>query len=72
MLTTTTGKNRQGAQGKLDKASKATLENAFGKVSEEDIIKRILKEGQYQLANVSHKNHIFYLSRIYMYSGSIN
>jgi len=40
--------HKQGAQGVLDSASKATLEDAFGTSNVDDAIKAILREGQLQ------------------------
>lgn len=39
---------RQGAQGKLDRASKASLENEFGTSKDEDVVKQILEKGDLQ------------------------
>ncbi|EXJ92674.1 hypothetical protein A1O3_01226 [Capronia epimyces CBS 606.96] len=40
--------HKHGAQGQLDSASKASLENEFGTHNEDEIIKKILEEGQPQ------------------------
>jgi len=40
--------HKHGAQGQLDGASKATLENEFGTKSEEDAIIQILEKGDVQ------------------------
>jgi len=40
--------HKHGAQGVLDKASKAVLDAAFGTSNEDDIIKIILQDGQVQ------------------------
>jgi len=40
--------HKQGAQGQLDSASKATLENEFGTSNEDEIIKTILEKGNMQ------------------------
>ena len=45
--------HKHGAQGTLDTASNATLENEFGTKDEDEIIKRILKEGSVQEVDVS-------------------
>lgn len=37
---------RQGAQGKLDAASKSSLENEFGTHDEEEVVKQILEKGK--------------------------
>jgi ribosome maturation protein Sdo1 len=44
--------NRHGAQGNLDGASKSTLENEFGTVQEDDVIKEILEKGELQESKV--------------------
>jgi hypothetical protein len=44
---------RHGAQGNLDTASKSTLENEFGSVSEDEVIKQILEKGELQESKVS-------------------
>lgn len=44
---------RHGAQGRLDGASKATLENEFGTANEDEIIKLILEKGTFQETEVS-------------------
>ena len=45
--------HKHGAQGELDTASKATLENEFGTTNEDEIVKKILEEGQIQVSSVS-------------------
>lgn len=45
--------HKHGAQGELDTASKSSLENEFGTTNEDDIVKKILEEGQIQTSNVS-------------------
>lgn len=40
--------NKQGAQGKLNGASRAALENEFGSYVDEDVIKQILEKGNLQ------------------------
>jgi ribosome maturation protein Sdo1 len=44
--------NRQGAQGILDGASKAMLENEFGTYRDEDVVQQILEKGEIQEATV--------------------
>lgn len=46
--------NRQGAQGILDGASKAMLENEFGTHRDEDVVQQILEKGEIQEATVRH------------------
>jgi hypothetical protein len=43
---------RHGAQGTLDGASKATLENEFGTANADDVIKEILEKGSVQETEV--------------------
>lgn len=43
---------RQGAQGILDGASKAMLENEFGTHRDEDVVQQILEKGEIQEATV--------------------
>lgn len=43
---------RQGAQGILDGASKAMLENEFGTAKEEDVVAQILEKGEIQEGQV--------------------
>jgi len=45
--------HKHGAQGELDTASKSSLENEFGTTNEDDIVKKILQEGQLQTSTVS-------------------
>ena len=45
-------KNRHGAQGVLDTASKATLENEFGTSNEDDCMVKILEGGMVQETEV--------------------
>ncbi|KAL2002805.1 hypothetical protein VTN02DRAFT_5907 [Thermoascus thermophilus] len=40
--------HRHGAQGVLDSASRASLENEFGTYREEDCIQHILEKGEFQ------------------------
>ncbi|KIW31129.1 hypothetical protein, variant 2 [Cladophialophora immunda] len=40
--------HKHGAQGQMDGASKASLENEFGTSNEDEVIKKILTEGQPQ------------------------
>lgn len=40
--------DRQGAQGKLDRASKAELENEFGTSRDDDVVQQILEKGNLQ------------------------
>ncbi|KAL7629426.1 hypothetical protein AAE478_000946 [Parahypoxylon ruwenzoriense] len=40
--------HKQGAQGRVDGASKATLENEFGTSNEDEVIKKILETGSLQ------------------------
>ncbi|CAG8950343.1 hypothetical protein HYALB_00002129 [Hymenoscyphus albidus] len=40
--------HKHGAQGTLDTASKSTLENEFGTSVEDEVIKKILKQGTLQ------------------------
>lgn len=44
--------HRQGAQGKLDKASNAELDNEFGTHKEDDVVKQILEKGNLQETKV--------------------
>jgi ribosome maturation protein Sdo1 len=44
--------HKHGAQGQLDGASKASLENEFGTSNEDEVIKKILMDGQAQTATV--------------------
>lgn len=48
--------HRQGAQGKLDKASKSSLENEFGSSVVDDAIIRVLKAGEFQHAKSGPKD----------------
>lgn len=45
--------HRQGAQGTMDTASKATLENEFGTSVDEEVIQKILEKGNMQASEVS-------------------
>lgn len=47
-----TANNRHGAQGELDTASKASLENEFGTSNEDDVVKKILTDGGIQTSQV--------------------
>jgi len=40
--------HKHGAQGTMDTASKATLENEFGTANEDEVIKQILEKGTLQ------------------------
>lgn len=44
--------HKQGAQGQLDEASKASLENEFDTKNEDEVIKKILTEGHPQTSEV--------------------
>lgn len=44
--------HKHGAQGQLDSASKASLENEFGTANEDEVIKKILEGGQPQSVQV--------------------
>lgn len=44
---------RHGAQGVLDGASRASLENEFGTYNEDVCMEKILERGEYQLSAVS-------------------
>lgn len=44
--------DRHGAQGQMDGASKATLENEFGTNNDEEVIKQILEKGTLQESEV--------------------
>jgi hypothetical protein len=44
--------NRHGAQGRMDGASKSTLENEFGTHNDEEVIKQILEKGTLQETEV--------------------
>lgn len=43
---------RHGAQGQMDGASKATLENEFGTHVDDEVIKQILEKGNFQETEV--------------------
>jgi len=45
--------HRHGKQGILNTASKGQLENEFGTSNEDDVVKKILKEGSVQSSEVS-------------------
>ena len=51
--------NSHGAQGVLDGASKASLENEFGTANEDTCITKILEMGEYQMVAVSASLFIF-------------
>lgn len=51
--------DRQGAQGILNEASNAHLENEFGTSVEEEIVKKILHSGSPQVGTVSHISEKF-------------
>jgi len=40
--------HKHGAQGQMDEASKSTLENEFGTSNEDEVLKKILEQGQAQ------------------------
>lgn len=44
--------HKHGAQGQMDEASKSTLENEFGTSNEDEVIKKILEDGQSQTSTV--------------------
>jgi ribosome maturation protein Sdo1 len=46
-----TGKH--GAQGRLNRASKSSLENEFGSSNDDDVVKQILEKGDVQEVKVS-------------------
>lgn len=48
---------RHGAQGQHDEASKGQLESEFDTTVDEDVIKKILEEGQVQHGSVSYLTH---------------
>lgn len=57
--------HRQGAQGQLDGASNAVLDNEFGTHAEEEVIKQILEKGSMQESEVcslfnTHLSHIMF------------
>src|SRR6266511_807761 len=58
MLTMTS--NRHGAQGVLDSASKATMENEFGTNKDDEVIIKILEKGSVQESEVCHIQSSFY------------
>jgi ribosome maturation protein Sdo1 len=45
--------NKHGAQGQLNRASKAQLENEFGTHNEDDVVKKVLEKGDVQEGSVS-------------------
>ncbi|KIX07295.1 uncharacterized protein Z518_01948 [Rhinocladiella mackenziei CBS 650.93] len=47
--------HKHGAQGQMDGASKASLENEFGTSYEDDVIKKILETGQMQTVSNSER-----------------
>jgi len=49
--------HKHGAQGQLDTASKASLENEFGTKNEDEVIMKILEGGQMQNTQVSSGVH---------------
>ncbi len=49
-------RGRHGAQGVLDSASKATLENEFGTHNEDECMTKILESGDIQETEVSEGN----------------
>lgn len=48
---------RHGAQGVLDGASKAMLENEFGTSRDEECVRQILEKGEYQQSTVRTIHH---------------
>ncbi|KEF56931.1 uncharacterized protein A1O9_07121 [Exophiala aquamarina CBS 119918] len=50
--------HKHGAQGELDTASKSSLENEFGTSNEDDIVKKILEEGQIQTSTTSQRTGV--------------
>ncbi|RVX68228.1 hypothetical protein B0A52_08737 [Exophiala mesophila] len=50
--------HKHGAQGELDTASKATLENEFGTSNEDEVVKKILEEGQLQTSTQSQRTGV--------------
>ncbi|KAJ9616284.1 hypothetical protein H2200_000001 [Cladophialophora chaetospira] len=48
--------HKQGAQGQLDEASNASLENEFGTKNEDEVIKKILTDGQAQTSEASERS----------------
>jgi hypothetical protein len=52
--------NRHGAQGILDGASNATLENEFGTHVDEEVIKQIIEKGTFQEGTVCNQ-FLFFL-----------
>ncbi len=46
--------HKHGAQGQMDTASKASLENEFGTKNEDEVIIKILEQGQPQSVQVRH------------------
>ena len=51
--------HKHGAQGQLDEASKASLENEFQTSNEDEVIKKILMDGQVQTSAVrSSRSHM--------------
>src|ERR1700742_574661 len=44
---------KQGAQGQMNRASKAALENEFGTSKDDDVVKKILEKGEVQEVKVS-------------------
>lgn len=54
---------RHGAQGQLDRASKSMLENEFGTKNEEDVVRKILEQGDVQEQKVCDLPHNFCCDR---------
>jgi ribosome maturation protein Sdo1 len=46
--------HKHGAQGQMDDASKASLENEFGTHNEDEVLKKILEDGHAQVVEVCH------------------
>lgn len=55
-----TKRGRHGAQGVLDSASKATLENEFGTHNEDECMTKILEMGLIREMEVSVKDYLSY------------
>ena len=55
--------SRHGAQGVLDGASKALLENEFGTSRDDECMTKILERGEYQASSVRLPSSVFRLFR---------
>lgn len=53
------GNNRHGAQGILNEASKSHLVNEFGTDNDEEVVKKILRNGSPQVGTVGHLSSNF-------------